>query len=166
MKTVATIFFALGLLLAALLTSAQSKADKIYNSFDGQEGVTSFTFTKDMTDAFNIDLGEDGDEKNVTGDLHKIRLMSYNPEKGEMSGETFIRKAVALLPSKYKKYEEDNDDSNTEIWLLGRGKKYSECHLFIRNDKEEGNCFIVSFYGDFNVTDLDKLEKTGKSLSK
>ena len=33
---------------------------------------------KNMIDAIDIDLGEDGDEKSVTGDLHKIRFLSYN----------------------------------------------------------------------------------------
>lgn len=166
MKTVTTLFFALGLLLASLLSSAQSKADKIYDTFDNEDGVTSFTFTKDMTDAFNIDLGEDDEEKNVTGDLHKIRFMSYNPEKGSWSGDEFLKKAVSMLPSQYKKYvDEDDEDSDTEIWLLGKKKKYTECHVFVNNENHEGNRFIVSFYGDFTVNDLEGLKATGKGIS-
>jgi hypothetical protein len=166
MKTLTNFFFILGLLLAALLTSAQNNADKIYNYFDGKDGVSSFTFSKNMTDAFNIDLGDDGEEQKVTGDLQKIRLMSYNPRNGDMSGESFVRKAVSMLPSQYKKYEgEDNDDDNAEIWLLGKGKKYTECHVFIRNENEDSNVFVVSFYGDFTVNDLEGLKKTGKGFS-
>lgn len=165
MKTLTTLFFALGLLLASLLTSAQSKADKIYDTFDNKDGVTIFTFTKEMTDAFNIDLGDDGDEKNVSGDLHKIRFLSYNPEKGEMSGEAFMKKAVSMLPSQYKKYVDEDDDSNTEIWLLGKRKKYQECHVFVHNENPAGNEFVVSFYGDFTVNDLEGLKATGKSMS-
>jgi hypothetical protein len=166
MKTLTTLFFALGLLLSTLLTSAQSKADKIYDAFDNKDGVTSFTFTKEMTDAFNIDLGDEGDEKNVTGDLHKIRFLSYNPEKGEMSGEAFLKKAVSMLPSNYEKYEDEDDDSNAEIWLLGKRKKFSECHVFVNNDNPTGNRFLVSFYGDFTVNDLEGLKATGKGFSK
>jgi hypothetical protein len=167
MKTLTTLFFALGLLLSTLLTSAQSKADKIYDSFDNKDGVTSFTFTKEMTDAFNIDLGDDGDEKNVTGDLHKIRFMSYNPGKGIWSGDEFLKKAVSMLPSQYEKYVDDDDeDSDTEIWLLGKKKKYTECHVFVHNDNPQGNSFIVSFYGDFTVNDLEGLKATGKGMSK
>lgn len=166
MKTITTIFFVIGFLLASLLSSAQSKADKMYDSFDGQEGISSFTFTKDMTDAFNIDLGDDGEEKNVSGDLHKIRFMSYNPEKGTMSGQAFIQKAVSMLPSQYKKYDDEEDNSDAEIWLLGKRDKYTECHIFIQNENQEGNCFIVSFYGDFTVNDLEGLKETGKGFSK
>ncbi len=166
MKTLATLFFALGLMLSTLLTSAQSKSDRIYDSFDNQEGVSSFTFTKNMTDAFNIDLGDDNEEKTVSGDLGQVRFLSYNPEKGEMSGDAFIRKSVSMLPAQYEKYEDNSDDSDAEIWLLGGKKKYSECHIFIRNDNPNGNCFLVSFYGDFTVKDLDGLKETSRSLSK
>jgi len=166
MRTITALFFALGLMLTTFLASAQSKADRIYDTFEDQDGVSSFTFTKNMTDAFNIDLGDDGDEKNVSGDLHQVRFLSYNPEKGEMSGDAFIRKAVSMLPSQYKKYEDDDNDSNTEVWLLGGKKKYSECHVFIRNNNPDGNCFLVSFYGDFTVNDLKGLKETGKGFSK
>lgn len=166
MKTLTTLFFALGLLLSSLLAMSQSKADKIYDTFDNKDGVTSFTFTKDMTDAFNIDLGDDGEEKKVSGDLQKIRFLSYNPEKGEMSGEAFLKKAVSILPSQYKKYEDKGDDSNAEIWLLGRGKKYKECHVFVHNSNPSGSSFLVSFYGDFTVNDLEGLKATGKGFSK
>lgn len=167
MKTIATLFFVLGLMLSTLLSFAQSKADRIYDTFENEEGVSVFTFTKNMVDAFNIDLGDDGDEKKVSGDLNKIRFMSYNPENGEMSGEAFIRKTVSMLPSQYKKFEdEESDHSNAEIWLLGGKKKYSECHIFIRNENPNSNCFLVSFYGDFTVNDLDGLKEAGKGFSK
>lgn len=165
MKTITTFFFALGLLLSSLLTSAQSKSDKIYSTFEDEDGVTSFTFTKDMVDAFNIDLGEDNDEKKVTGDLQKIRFISYNPQKGTLSGKKFLSEAISMLPSQYKKYEDDDEDSNAEIWLLGKKKNYSECHVFVSNDNSEGNCFIVSFYGDFKVSDLEALRETGEGMS-
>ena len=165
MKTIASLFFVLGMMFSTLTSSAQSKADKIYDTFENEDGVSSFTFSKNMTDAFNIDLGDDGEEKKVSGDLNKIRFMSYNPEKGEMSGESFLRKAVSMLPAQYKKYEDDDEDSDAEIWLLGSKKNYSECHVFIHNDNPKSNCFVVSFYGDFTVNDLEGLKKTGKGFS-
>ncbi|WP_321369683.1 DUF4252 domain-containing protein [uncultured Draconibacterium sp.] len=164
MKTITTILFTLGLLLAGMLASAQSKSDKMYDVFANKDGVTSFSFSKDMIDAVDIDLGDD-DEKNVTGDLNRIRFMSYNPEKGSLKGSEFTKKAIALLPGKYKKYKDDDEDSDAEIWLLGGKKKYTECHIFITNENQEGNCFVVSFFGDFNVNDIDKLEAQGRDMS-
>ena len=145
---------------------AQSKSDKMYDVFANKDGISSFTFSKNMIDAINIDLGEEGDKKSVTGDLHQIRFMSYNPEKGSLSGTVFIEKAIGYLPkSAYNKYEEEDTDSNTEIWLMGGKKKFQECHVFVRNEEENQMQFIVSFYGDFTVNDLEKLRKTGKGFS-
>lgn len=165
MKTITTILSTV-ILLVSQLANSQSKSDKMYDVFDKKDGISSFTFSKNMIDAINIDLGENGDEKTVTGDLHQIRFMSYNPEKGSLSGTGFIEKAIGYLPkSAYNKYEEDDDDSNTEIWLMGSKKKFQECHVFVRNEQDNQMQFVVSFFGDFTVTDLEKLRKTGKEFS-
>lgn len=149
----------------AIIAGAQSKSDKIYDVFGGKDGVTNFSFSKNMIDAIDIDLGDDGDEKTVTGDLHRIRFMSYNPKKGSINGPEFTKKTVGLLPSQYKKYVDDEDDSDVEIWLLGGKKKFTECHVFTTNELDHQMRFIVSFYGDFNVNDLEGLKKTGKGFS-
>jgi len=166
MKTITTALFAVVFLLVSQLVSAQSKSDKMYDLFSGKDGVSNFSFSKNMIDAIDIDLGEDDDERNVTGDLHQIRFMSYNPDKGSLSGSEFIKKAKGMLPSQYKKYEsEDDEDDDAEIWLLGKKKKFSECHVFINNEEDDQMRFVVSFYGDFNVNDLEGLKKTGKGFS-
>ena len=165
MKTITTILSTV-ILLVSQLVSAQSKSDKMYDVFDNKDGISNFSFSKNMIDAINIDLGENGDEKKVTGDLHQIRFMSYNPEKGDLSGSDFIEKVIGYLPkSAYKKYEDDEEDSNTEIWLMGSKKKFQECHVFVKNESEDQMQFVVSFYGDFTVNDLVKLRKTGKDFS-
>ncbi|MGM0621767.1 MAG: DUF4252 domain-containing protein [Bacteroidota bacterium] len=164
MDFITKVLFIIGFLLASLLLSAQSKSDKIYDTFSGKEGVTNFSFNKNMIDAVDIDLNDKN--QHVSGDLHEIRFLSYNPEKGELSGPEFLEKAIALLPSSCKKHEDpEEDDSDAEIWLRGRRKKYSECHVFIKNEATEGNRFVISFYGDFNVDDLDGLRKAGKDFS-
>lgn len=165
MNTIAKIFFIIGFLLATLLLSAQSKSDRIYDTFAGKPGITNFSFTKNMIDAIDIDLGDDGNERNVTGDLKEIRFLSYNPEKGRLSGQEFTEKAISMLPRAYKKYEDEDENSDTEILLLGSKKKYKECHLFVKNGNGKGNQFIVSFYGDFKVDDLEGLKKAGKDFS-
>ena len=165
MKTITKILSVV-ILLVSQMANAQSKSDKMYDAFASKDGISSFTFSKNMIDAINIDLGEDGDEKKVTGDLHQIRFMSYHPEKGDLSGGAFIEKVIGYLPkSAYKKYEDDDSDSNTEIWLMGGKKKFQECHVFVKNERNDQVQFVVSFYGDFTVNDLEKLRKTGKDFS-
>jgi len=151
MKIITTIFITV-LILVSQLISGQSKSDKMYDAFTNNDGISSFSFSKNMIDAINLDLGEDGDEKNVTGDLNQIRFMSYNPEKGDLSGSKFLEKAIGYLPKgTYHKFEK---------------KKFQECHVFVKNKLDDQMQFVVSFYGDFTVNDLEKLRKTGKDFSK
>jgi len=165
MKTISTILFT-AVLLISQMVFAQSKSDKMYDAFANKDGISSFTFSKNMIDAINLDFGENGDERTVTGDLHQIRFMSYNPEKGSLTGEQFCEKAIGYLPrTSYHKFVDDEPDNDAEIWLLGGKKKFQECHVFVRNENCEGMQFVVSFYGDFTVSDIDKLKKTGKGFS-
>lgn len=165
MKTLIAIFFALGMFLASLVTNGQSKSDKMYNAFESKDGITNFSFSKNMIDAINIDLGDDDEKQSVTGDLHEVRLMSYNPKKGNSSGSDFTKKAIDYLPKvSYKKFESDEDD-DSEIWLLGRKKKFRECHVFTKSDNDDRLRFVVSFYGNFNVNDIDGLKEKGAGIS-
>lgn len=155
------------LALAAVFVFAQSKSYKMYDAFANKDGVSSFTFSKNMVDAINLDLGEGGDEKNVTGDLHQVKFMAYNPEKGKLTGAQFFEKAIEFLPkSSYHKFVDKESDNDTEIWLFGGKKKFSECHVFVKNENIEGMQFVVSFYGDFTVNDINKLKKSGSEFSK
>ncbi len=158
------------LLIAAILvfsqcSNGQSKSDKMYNAFTDMDGVTNISFSKNMVDAVNINVGDKGDEQKVTGDLYRVRFMAYNPEKGDMSGSQFITKAVRMLPWQYMKFEDNDSDSNTEIWLLGRKRKFRECHVFISNKSENQRQFVVSFYGDFTVNDIKSLKSNGMKIS-
>ena len=165
MKTTFLTFISIVLFLLA--GNAQSKSDKMYDVFSNHDGVTDFSFSKSMIGGINFDVDNDGDEKQVTGDLNRIRFMSYNPQKGDISGDDFIEKAIGYLPkSVYKKFEDnDGEDDNTEIWLQGKNKNFSECHVFVNNENENGLRIVVSFFGDFKVDDIKGLKKAGKNFS-
>ena len=165
--TVKSTLLLIAFIFTIQMAGAQSKSDKMYDAFASKDGISSFTFSKNMIDAINLDLGEEGDEKNVTGDLYQLRFMSYNPEKGSLTGHQFIEKAIDYLPkTTYNKLEDDDADSDTEIWLAGGRKKFTECHVFVKNEDTNALQFVVSFYGDFTVNDIDKLKKSGKDFSK
>ena len=163
MKTI-RLTLAIFFVLFAGFTSAQSKSSKIYDSFNAMDGCSQFSFSKSMLDVVNIDLDEEG--KTVTGDLQQIRFLSYNPEKGGMTGPQFIKKAVGMLPSSYDKIKLEDDNDGIEAWMLGSKKKASEFHLFIKSDNPQSMHFLVSFYGNFNIDDMDKLTHIGLDISK
>jgi hypothetical protein len=164
MKTVRIVMIAI-ILLSTQMAIAQGKSEKLFDSFANKDGITSFTFTKNMTDAFNIDLGENGEEQKITGDLNQIRFMSYNPKKGNLNGQEFINRAEALLPSQYKKFEADDNDGDADVFLLGNNRKFTEFLIFINNQEDDQMRFVISFTGDFTAKDLDGLKKTGRSFS-
>jgi len=91
------------LMLAFCTVFAQSKSYKMYDVFSGRDGITDFGFSKSMVDALDINFDDNDGERNVKGDLTEIRFMSYNPEKGDLSGDQFLKKAIGYLPkSAYK----------------------------------------------------------------
>ncbi len=163
MKTVRFTLIAVAVIFSQL-SNAQSKSDKMYDVFLNKDGISSFSFSKNMVDAIDIDLGDDS-EQNVTGDLHQVRFMSYNPKKGALSGSEFTKRAEALLPSQYRKYKDDDNDPDAEIWLLGGKKKFKECHVFTVSEDDDQMRFVVSFYGNFTVNDVKGLKEAGKGFS-
>jgi len=152
------------LVFAAYGLFAQSKADRIFDTFRNRPGVSYFAVTKDMKDAFNIDLKDE--EKLIRGDLHEIRLLTYNSAKGGLTSGEFFKKATSFLPAaSYQHLVSDDQDSDAEIWMLGNKKKASEFHVFIMNDETDGRCFLISFYGDFLIDDTESIRELGAHLS-
>lgn len=149
----------------ATVAYSQSKSYKIYDTFEGKEGITNFSFSKSMIDAIHLNLGDEEDEKEVNGDLHEIRFLLYNPEKGNFSGKEFTKKAVDCLPKTFYRQFEPEDDNDVEIWLLGNKKRIKECHLFSTSGDNKNFRFVVSFYGDFTVNNLDELKEKGKDFT-
>ncbi len=142
---------------------AQSKSDKLFDTFKNKSGVTYFAYSNSIESTFNIDLGSEGNE--IKGDLQEIRFMSYNPTKGSLSGTEFLEKASGLLPSAYSLLQMEDDDNNAQIWMLGNKRKISEFQVFIRNSNPEGSCFLVSFLGDFEINDAEGVRQMGLNLS-
>ena len=153
----------ISMVIASTAVFAKSKSEKLFDTFRNKPGVTYFAFTKNMQDAFDISMDDEG--KNISGDLHEIRFMSYNPQKGNMSGTEFLGKAVGLLPVAYDKILDDDEENDAEIWMLGNKKKASEFHVFIQNDSPNDRQFLISFFGNFDIDDVDGVREIGLSLS-
>ncbi|WP_159519838.1 DUF4252 domain-containing protein [Sunxiuqinia indica] len=150
-------------LVSTAAVFGQSKSDKIFDSFRNKPGVTYFAFTKSMTDAFNIDLDDEG--KTIKGDLNEIRFLSYNPEKGSLTGTDFMKKASKLLSSAYNRIVEVDDDNNAEIWMLGNKRKAKEFHVFIKNEADDDMQFLISFFGKFDIDDVEGIQEIGLNMT-
>jgi hypothetical protein len=162
-------FYRIGILIAMLLSFlsgfGQTKSQKIFDHYAKEAGFTYFSFSKSMIDAMNLNLDEEG--KRITGDFQECRILIYNSEKGT---EKDLSKALSdeLNSLRYEqvhpKGEKPSDDA--EFWIEGKGDKVSECHILIGNKGDDHNStLMVSFFGNFKVDDLKKLEKIGQKQS-
>jgi hypothetical protein len=161
-----SLFYRIGILVAMLLSFlsgfGQTKSQKIYDRYAKEAGFTYFSFSKSMIDAMNLNLDEEG--KRISGDFQECRILIYNSEKGTekdlskaLSGELNSLRYEQVHP----KGEKPSDDA--EFWIEGKGDKVSECHILIGNKGDDHNStLMVSFFGNFKVDDLKKLEKIGQ----
>lgn len=155
-------FYRIGILVALLISFlsgfTQTKSQKIYDRYPKEEGFTYLSFSKTMIDAMNLNLDENG--KKITGDFQECRILIYNPEKGKIP--QFAREVSNQLSSlRYEQVHPKNEqpDEDAEFWIEGKGDRVSECHIIIGNKgKPENSSLLISFYGNFKVEDLKKLE--------
>ena len=162
-------FYRVGILVAMLLSFlsgfGQSKSQKIYDHYSKEAGFTYFSFSKSMIDAMNLNLDEEG--KKITGDFQECRVLIYNEEKGNL--KHFPEEISKELRSfhyeqVHPKAEKSTDEA--EFWIEGKGNRVSECHIILGNKGDNNNSsLLVSFYGNFKVEDLNKLEKIGQKQS-
>jgi hypothetical protein len=159
-------FYRIGILVAMLLSFlsgfGQTKSQKIYDRYQREAGFTYFSFSKSMIDALNMDLDEEG--KKITGDFQECRILIYNAEKGKMKN-FYQQISKELEASRYEqvhpKGQKSSDDA--EFWIEGKGDRVSECHIIFSDKGDSHNsALLVSFYGNFKVEDLKKLEKIGQ----
>jgi hypothetical protein len=162
-------FYRIGILVAMLLSFlsgiGQNRAQKIYDHYSREAGVSSFSFSKSLIDALNMNLDEEG--KKITGDFQECKVLIYNSEKGNLN--RFSEQISTELKS--LRYEQvhpkgEKPDNDVEFWIEGKGKSVTECHIIIgdKGDKQNSS-LLVSFYGNFKVEDLQKLEKIGQKQS-
>lgn len=173
MNTIAKLGMFIAIMLTSLISSAQSKSDKIYDMFSGKDGVTSLSFSKLLLEPFEFFL--DDDTKKVIYQMEKIRFMMYNEEKGDLSAhDVYDRIQKQLKGASYFNIDpdeidcEDCDinieaDGDDELLLIGHGNrsKMDEFHIILSDEGDQ--CFLISFYGDISIDDLKECAKFSSS---
>jgi hypothetical protein len=91
MKTITTILSTVILLISQMVV-AQSKSDKMYDTFANKDGISSFSFSKNMIDAINLDLGENGEEKRLPAICIKYVLCRTTPKKAIYQEPNLLKK--------------------------------------------------------------------------
>lgn len=154
------------MLLSFLSGFGQTRSQKIYDHYSRMDGVTYVSFSKSLIDVMNLDLDEDG--KKITGDFQECRVLIYDSEKGKLAhfadqlSKEFGNLRYEEIHPKGQKPEDD-----ARFWIEGNGKTVTECHIVIGNkDDGKNSSIVVSFFGNFKVEDLHKLEKIGEKQAR
>lgn len=157
------LFYKLGLLVALIIAtltgSGQSRSYRIFDEFSNHDGFTYLAFSKSMIDA--VDLKLDDENKKITGDLNEIRILVLNREKSNLGGSLpkIISEKFNKLNYIRKESKDAKKNDDVEFWVEGDSKKVRECHVIVKDSKDNQFSCLVSFYGNFKVEDLDRLEK-------
>ena len=134
----------------------QKIAEKMFSDLRDMDEVTYLSFSKNLLNFvdFDVDCDEDGNEREITGDLKEVKLVIFKPD---FKPETSFRNTVMKYLDKgdYSLVEEDENDDDTEVWVHRKGKKVYECHVIFQGEQ---NGVLLSFFGDFTVKDVDKLK--------
>ena len=163
-------FYRIGILAAMLISFlsgfGQSKAQKIYDRYPKEDGFIYMAFSKSMIDALNMNLDEEG--KKITGDFLECRVLIYNSEKGKIKHfQQDLSKEFGSLNYEQIQPKGEKSSEEAEFWIDGKGNKVSECHIIIGNKGDDHNSsLLISFYGNFKVEDLDKLERIAQKQGK
>jgi len=127
-----TTVLASSLILLSFTPSPQGDIDTQYAS---KEGVTAFSFSKDMIDALDFDMDVNDKMKCIKGDLSSIKFLAFNDDNETNS----LKLLQDLNKSGYENIEWDGVDSDIDVLL------YVD-----RNGKPKA---MISFYGDITVKD-------------
>ncbi len=156
MKTNLVFIISIALLGFTQVAGAQANvSDKMYQYFKVKDEVTYMSFSKNMMDFVDLDLDDSG----VTGDLNEVRMIIYKPEV--RPDKCFQDQVLSYLKKgNYEQvedeHEHDDHGDDTEVWVNRKGKKIFECHVIFQGEQ---NGVLLSFFGDFKVDDVEKLEK-------
>ena len=141
-----TTVLASSLILLSFTPSPQGDIDTQYAS---KEGVTAFSFSKDMIDALDFDMDVNDKMKCIKGDLSSIKFLAFNDDNETNS----LKVLQDLNKSGYENIEWDGVDSDIDVLLYvdRNGKRFSEIHFVtLSNGKPKA---MISFYGDITVKD-------------
>ena len=154
------------LILSAITGSGQSRSYRIFDEFSNHDGFTYMAFSKSMIDAVNLKL--DDENKKITGDLNEIRILIFNREKSNLGSSLPKMISDRFNKLNYKNVEpkDAQGSGDVEFWIEGDSKKVKECHIIVKESSDNQFSCLVSFYGNFDVKDLDRLEKFSRKQGK
>ncbi|MGB0177809.1 MAG: DUF4252 domain-containing protein [Owenweeksia sp.] len=148
-STLCTMF----LLVAITTAFGQDKAGfvRVFEEYAQRDNTISFTFSKEMLDAVDIDLEWEEKIQNISGDIYQVKFIAFDRldenDKiiSRLDGE--IRKlGYPVIP-----YKPDHTDDIREFRLYGKkdNDHYRQVHLLVKDG--DGRAYLISVDGKLKV---------------
>lgn len=149
------------LILLTISIHAQKRpSDKLFQNMALKNDITILSFSKEMLDFVNLSIDSEIDEttKEVTGDLHEVKVMICNT--ADNANYNFREDALSYFPkNKFKtiepnEHELDDLDGELDIRVHNVGMRIKECHILFSNQSTN---VLLSFFGNFKAKDVKAL---------
>jgi len=159
-------FVKLGILLAMIMASivgtAQNATKKVYDMFEGKDGVSSMSLSKSAMSSYEMFL--DDDTKDVLSKLTMFRFLNYDENDGQLTSQNvFDRIANEFNSSGYftitsseincRGCKQQWNSSDALLWGRGSRSAMSEFHILLI---DRSDCLLFSFFGNISIDDINK----------
>ncbi len=127
----------------------EGESDKIHNELNAKNDCFSMSLSKEMIDAFDIDLDLNGKQKWVKGDFHKGRFLVISDlKKASDIKRSFLKEGYEEinLEDEIDNFESSNEEKYLVISKIGKVVK--EAHFIVSTDE---STVLLSIYGNMNV---------------
>ena len=123
-------------------------SDKIYRFLEEKYDAFSMSLSKDISDFFDLDVDLNGNEKLITGDFKKGKLLVTSKlNQAKIVNEMFLSEGYESIDIKDKG---EIDEGNINLFIMRKGKLISEAHFVV---EEEETVILLSVFGNIKVKD-------------
>jgi len=136
------------LLSLSVLAGSGGKSDKIYSELKANYDCFSMSLSKEMIDAFDIDIDLDGKQKWITGDFLEGRFLVISDiKKASDIKKSFLKEGYQEVDlEEVDEFESSNEE--TYLMITKSGNVVKEAHFIVCTDD---NTILLSIYGNLNV---------------
>ena len=133
----------------SVLAESGGKSDKIYSELKANHDCFSMSLSKEMIDAFDIDIDLDGKQKWITGDFLEGRFLVISDiKKASDIKKSFLKEGYQEVDLEEEVDEFESSNEETYLMITKSGNVVKEAHFIVRTDD---NTILLSIYGNLNV---------------
>jgi len=152
------ILIALTVTFPALMMAQNSAVDKLFNKYQGKEGVTTVKIGPELFQVMKaMDIEEIEDQDFPLDKVSSVKILTIEEEEGYEGVNFYDEIKNDLDVSKFAEVMTVNDGGETvRIWMKADGKTMSEFLLIVGGDDN----VLIYVTGNFNMDDLEGLAES------